>query len=175
MRMWILPRHGAGHGYQRSRLVHAHVRHRSARIMPFQHLCKAGAIIFAGKHGIDGPLQHRPAQPAHEVAMQLAIVVVMRQRARRHAARGAQGGQARIVQHDDVRLRELPPQPGFPARRRAAGKFRLGVADHQQFFAGVLRTMEQQFVALVQRAKFADHEAALVKVHAAASCKSEVY
>ena len=151
------------------------MRHRAHRVMPFQHLRKAGTVVLAAEHRIDGQVQHRPAQPAHEVAMRVALVVVVRQRPRRHAARRAQGGQARIVEHDDVRLRELRVQPGFPARRFQAGKFRLGVADHQQLFAGVLRTLDQQFVALVQRAEFADHEAAFIKVHATASCKSEVY
>ena len=82
---------------------------------------------------------------------------------------------ARIVQHDDVRLRELRTQPPLPARRPAAGKFRFRVADHQQFFAGALRTVDQQFVAQMQRTEFAHHEAALINVHATASCKSEVY
>jgi hypothetical protein len=113
------------------------MRHGTLRVMLLQHPGKAGTVLFAAEDGIDGQVQHRPAQPAHEMAMQLAVVVVVRQGPRRHAARRAQAGQARIVQHHDMRLRKLRPQPAFPARRLQPWEFRFRVADHQQFPASL--------------------------------------
>ena len=176
VRMRIATHGRAGDRHLQSRLVDADMRHLRPGIKFAQHLGKAGTIVFAAEYRIDGQLQHRPAQPAHEVPMRVAVIqVIVRQRAGCNAARGAQGRQPRIVQHHDGRLREQGMQPLFPARRLDAGKLRFGIADDQQFFATFLRAIEQQLMAAVQRAELAHHQRPLEFFHASASCKSDVY
>ena len=126
-----------------------------------QDLRKAIAIGFAGENSVHRFTQNEPTQPGDKAPVIIVRRVVVGQRGRIGKAQAlAKLGQMRVVNHQGGGVGEALGQPALAGGAVAVLKLGLGVADDQNFITGRQGALNHRFVATVQRAKLAHHQAA---------------